>query len=108
MSNLQIFILLLIIGFMNIFLKTIAVFLGKEPNNRYIKKFFEYMPISVLTYLVFPDIFSSVGNTKQDFYIILFVCSLVIYFCIKNIKLYKILFLSTFIIILLKIIFLKG
>lgn len=102
MNNFDVFVLLIIIGIMNILLKISAVYLGKEPKNKYIKKFFEYMPFSVLTYLVFPKIFVSVGNSKKDIFIVIIACFIVAYLCIKNVKLYKILILSTMAIILLK------
>ena len=51
---------------MTVILRTLPIFVKIPENNLKVNKFFEALPYTVLTVLVFPDIFTSTGSTNFD------------------------------------------
>lgn len=67
MNNLEVSILILICAIFTILIRTLPLFLKIPENNPVINKFFEALPYAVLTLLVFPGIFTSMGTTNLDY-----------------------------------------
>ena len=58
--------ILMILIIMTVILRTLPIFVKIPENNLKVNKFFEALPYTVLTVLVFPDIFTSTGSTNFD------------------------------------------
>ena len=66
MNNLEVFKVIVISALVTVALRLLPLFV-KIPKNPIMNKFFEALPYSVLTLLVFPGIFSSGGTKMIDF-----------------------------------------
>ena len=58
--------ILMILIIMTVILRTLPIFVKIPENNLKVNKFFEALPYTVLTVLVFSDIFTSTGSTNFD------------------------------------------
>ena len=78
--------LLLIIttSFVTIILRTLPLFIKIPEKNYFINKFFEALPYSVLTLLIFPGILTSGGTTSYDLLKILFGIGVITYLSFKK------------------------
>lgn len=66
MNNYEVTILIIITAILTALLRTLPLFIKVPENNKIINKFFEALPYSVLTLLVFPGIFTSSGTELFD------------------------------------------
>ena len=88
---------------MTVILRTLPIFVKIPENNLKVNKFFEALPYTVLTVLVFPDIFTSTGSTNFDIIRVLIGMAIVSYITyrkinlgiIKNVSIAEIYFLGT-------------
>ena len=62
MNNFTIVLLILITALITAFIKLAPLFIKIPDDNPIINKFFEALPYTVLTILIFPDIFTSTGT----------------------------------------------
>lgn len=100
----KLYILIGIITVITIFFRILPIFIH-IPDNKKVSKFFELMPVSILTVLAFPDIFTSIGTKLSDILICLVAIALVIFMAKKKKSMGLTLFLSFILIILLKEVF---
>ena len=91
---------------MTVILRTLPIFVKIPENNLKVNKFFEALPYTVLTVLVFPDIFTSTGSTNFDIIRVLIGMVIVAYLTFKKANLGIIIIVSIAVIYLLGI--LKG
>ena len=76
--------ILMILIIMTVILRTLPIFVKIPENNLKVNKFFEALPYTVLTVLVFPDIFTSTGSTKFDIIRVLIGMAIVAYLTFKK------------------------
>ena len=69
---------------MTVILRTLPIFVKIPENNLKVNKFFEALPYTVLTVLVFPDIFTSTGSTNFDIIRVLIGMVIVAYLTFKK------------------------
>ena len=62
MNNFTIVLLILVTALITAFIKLAPLFIKIPDDNPIINKFFEALPYTVLTILIFPDIFTSTGT----------------------------------------------
>lgn len=98
--------ILMILIIMTVILRTLPIFVKIPENNLKVNKFFEALPYTVLTVLVFPDIFTSTGSTKFDIIRVLIGMAIVAYLTFKKANLGIIIIVSIAVIYFLGI--LKG
>lgn len=79
----------------------------KIPRNRFIDKFLEAIPISVLIVLFFPDIFTSIGTKYYEIFITIIMSILIVILTLKKLDLGRIMIISVFLVIILNILFSK-
>ena len=91
---------------MTVIMRTLPIFVKIPENNLKVNKFFEALPYTVLTVLVFPDIFTSTGSTKFDIIRVLIGMAIVAYLTFKKANLGIIIIVSIAVIYFLGI--LKG
>ena len=72
---------------MTVILRTLPIFVKIPENNLKVNKFFEALPYTVLTVLVFPDIFTSTGSTKFDIIRVLIGMVIVAYLTFRKMNL---------------------
>ena len=77
-------IILLVLVIITMILRTLPIFVKIPESNLKINKFFEALPYTVLTVLVFPDIFTSTGNTSFDVVRVLIGMIIVAYLTFKK------------------------
>ena len=65
MDNSEVFKVIVISALVTVSLRLLPLFV-KIPKNPIMNKFFEALPYSVLTLMVFPDIFTSGGTSLYD------------------------------------------
>ena len=65
MNNSEVFKVIVISALVTVSLRLLPLFV-KIPKNPIMNKFFEALPYSVLTLMVFPDIFTSGGTSLYD------------------------------------------
>ena len=98
--------ILMILIIMTVIMRTLPIFVKIPENNLKVNKFFEALPYTVLTVLVFPDIFTSTGSTKFDIIRVLIGMAIVAYLTFKKANLGIIIIVSIAVIYFLGI--LKG
>ena len=76
--------ILMILIIMTVIMRTLPIFVKIPENNLKVNKFFEALPYTVLTVLVFPDIFTSTGSTKFDIIRVLIGMAIVAYLTFKK------------------------
>ena len=69
---------------MTVILRTLPIFVKIPENNLKVNKFFEALPYTVLTVLVFPDIFTSTGITNFDIIRVLVGMAIVAYLTFRK------------------------
>ena len=69
---------------MTVILRTLPIFVKIPENNLKVNKFFEALPYTVLTVLVFPDIFTSTGSTNFDIIRVLIGMAIVAYLTFRK------------------------
>lgn len=74
------------------------------PRNRFMDKFLEAIPISVLVILFFPNIFISIGTKSHEILLSIFASSTIAYMTYKKVDLGKIMILSIILVIMLNLI----
>lgn len=74
------------------------------PRNKFMDRFLEAIPISVLVILFFPDIFTSIGNLSYEIMLSIVASLLIVYLTIKKIDLGKIMLIVIFFVIIFNII----
>ncbi len=84
MNDIQIILLIIITTFMTVMLRTLPLFAKIPENNPIINKFFEALPYSVLTLLVFPGIFTSTGTGIYDILKVLLGIGVITYLSLKK------------------------
>lgn len=84
MNNYEVTILIIITAFLTIMLRTLPLFIKVPESNKIINKFFEALPYSVLTLLVFPGIFTSAGVDRFDRLKIFIGIGVIIYLSLKK------------------------
>lgn len=67
MTNFEVLRLIIFAAMLTVGIRTFPLIVKIPENNKFINKFFEALPYSVLTLLVFPGIFSSGGTKMIDF-----------------------------------------
>ena len=102
MQDYKIYIIIITVTIFTIIFRTLPIFIKIPENNKTINRFFDFMPISILTVLAFPDIFTSVGNKYSDICIALFSILVIIYLSYKKKSMGMTLFISFIIIVILK------
>ncbi|WP_369717548.1 AzlD domain-containing protein [Leptotrichia alba] len=88
---------------MTAIMRTLLIFVKSRENNLKVNKFFEALPYTVLTVLVFPDIFTSTGSTNFDIIRVLIGMVIVAYLTFKKANLGIIIIVSIAVIYLLGI-----
>ena len=84
MSNSKILLLIITTSFITVILRTLPLFIKIPEKNYFINKFFEALPYSVLTLLIFPWILTSGGTTSYDLLKILFGIGVITYLSFKK------------------------
>ncbi|CAM3092067.1 AzlD domain-containing protein [Streptobacillus felis] len=77
------------------------------PRNKFMDRFLEAIPISVLVILFFPDIFVSIGMKMHEIAIAIFASILIVIMTIKNVDLGKIMMITVFTVVILNLILTK-
>ena len=72
---------------MTVILRTLPIFVKIPENNLKVNKFFEALPYTVLTVLVFPYIFTSTGSTNFDIIRVLIGMAIVAYLTFRKMNL---------------------
>lgn len=105
MNNTEIVLLIILLAIITIIMRIGAVYINM-PNNKLLNKYFDALPITVLTILVFPEIFTSIGTDYKSIAIIAIGILVVVYTTLKKYDLGKViaitvatLLLSTYIIL---------
>lgn len=99
------YIIMFFVTIFTIIFRISPVFLKIPEHNKKINKFFEYLPVSILTILAFPEIFTSIGESYIDIFITIFAMIIVVYLAIKKKSMGFTLFISFIIIVILKGVF---
>lgn len=87
MDNFTIVILILATALITAFIKLIPLFIKIPENNPFINKFFEALPYTVLTILIFPDIFTSTGTGNFNIMKVLAGIGIIVWLSLKKIGL---------------------
>ncbi|WP_064608809.1 AzlD domain-containing protein [Streptobacillus moniliformis] len=77
------------------------------PRTKFMDRFLEAIPISVLVILFFPDIFVSIGSKMYEIMIAVFASLLIIIMTIKNVNLGKIMIIAVVTVVILNLILSK-
>lgn len=77
------------------------------PRNKFMDKFLEAIPISVLVILFFPNIFISIGTSIYEVVLSIFASIIIAYMTFKKVDLGKIMLSSIVIVIVLNLILTK-
>ncbi|CAM3225222.1 AzlD domain-containing protein [Streptobacillus ratti] len=77
------------------------------PRTKFMDRFLEAIPISVLVVLCFPDIFVSIGHKSHEIIISIFASILIIIMTIKNFNLGKIMIVTVLTVVILNLILSK-
>ncbi|WP_066900387.1 AzlD domain-containing protein [Streptobacillus notomytis] len=77
------------------------------PRTKFMDRFLEAIPISVLVILFFPDIFVSIGDRTHEIIISVFASILIVIMTIKNINLGKIMIVTVLTVVILNLILSK-
>ena len=67
MTNFEVLRLIIFAAMLTVVIRIFPLIVKIPENNKFINKFFEALPYSVLTLLVFPGIFTSGGKKTIDF-----------------------------------------
>lgn len=67
MNNFEVLRLIIFAAMLTVGIRFFPLLVKIPENNKFINKFFEALPYSVLTLLVFPGIFTSGGTKTIDF-----------------------------------------
>ncbi|MDO5089221.1 MAG: AzlD domain-containing protein [Leptotrichiaceae bacterium] len=87
MANFTIMILILVTALLTAFIKLIPLFIKIPENNPFINKFFEALPYTVLTILIFPDIFTSTGTGTFNIMKVLAGIGIIVWLSLKKMSL---------------------
>lgn len=77
------------------------------PRNKFMDKFLEAIPITVLVILFFPDILTSIGNSIYEILLAIFAIVIITILTIKKVDLGKIMLITVFTVIILNLIISK-
>ncbi|WP_455514884.1 AzlD domain-containing protein [Pseudostreptobacillus sp.] len=77
------------------------------PRNRFMDKFLESIPISILVILFFPDIFVSIGTKHYEIILAIFASLSIIFMTLKKIDLGKIMMYVVIAVIILNMLLSK-
>lgn len=99
--NNKIYIIIIAVFLITLFFKSLPILI-KLPNNKRINRVFELMPITILSVLTFPEIFTSIGNKTQDVFLVLIAMGVVTFLAYKKKSMGLTAFLSLATIIVLK------
>lgn len=102
MNDYKIYIILAFVTVFTIAFRILPIFINLPNHNKIVNKFFNFMPISILTVLTLPEIFTSIGSSYIDIYIVIFSMLIVIYLAYKKKNMGLTLFISFIIIVILK------
>lgn len=102
MNDYRLYIIIAVVTIFTVVFRTLPIFIKIPEHNKKINRFFDFMPISILTVLAFPDIFTSVGTRYIDICIAIFSTLIVIYLSYKKKSMGITLFISFIIIVILK------
>lgn len=108
MNNFNFYIIVIFVAIFTIMFKLAPLFIKIPENNKYINTFFDVLPISILTILALPEVFTSIGKTKIDIFTTCFCILCVGYLTYKKQNLIVIVFSNLFIAIILKEILIYG
>ncbi|RRD39669.1 AzlD domain-containing protein [Leptotrichia sp. OH3620_COT-345] len=87
MSNFMIVILILATALITAFIKLVPLFIKIPENNPIINKFFEALPYTVLTILIFPGIFTSTGTDTFNIIKVLAGIGIIVWLSLKKFSL---------------------
>lgn len=102
MTNKDIYIVIVIVSIITFLFRIFPVYIKVNDSNKYVETFFEILPISIITVLVFPDIFVSIGNNLFDIFLSIIAIIFVIFLTIKKISLGYIAIGSTLLILIIR------
>ena len=102
MNNYNFYITILFVSIFTLIIKVVPIYFKLPENNKYINTFFDVLPISILTILALPEVFTSVGKSVSDIIITIIAMICVSYFTYKKKNLILIVFGSLSIVLILK------
>lgn len=96
----KLWITVIIVGILTQLFRLVGNFIP-IPRNRFMDKFLESIPISILVILFFPDIFVSIGTKSYEIILSIFASLSIIFMTLKKIDLGKIMMFLVVVIIIL-------
>lgn len=102
----KIWIVIILTGILTQLFRVFGAFI-KLPRNKFMDKFLEAIPISVLIILFFPDLFISIGTKGYEIAITTTVSLLIVFLTIKKWDLGKIMLVSVSLVILANVLLSK-
>lgn len=96
----KLWITVIIVGILTQLFRLVGNFIP-IPRNRFMDKFLESIPISILVILFFPDIFVSIGTKSYEIILAIFASLSIIFMTLKKIDLGKIMMFLVIVIIIL-------
>ena len=102
MNNYNFYITILFVSIFTLIIKVVPIYFKLPENNKYINTFFDVLPISILTILSLPEVFTSIGKMISDIIITIIAIIFLSYLTYKKKNLILIVFGSLSIVFILK------
>ena len=102
----KLWITVIIVGILTQLFRLVGNFIP-IPRNRFMDKFLESIPISILVILFFPDIFVSIGTKSYEIILAIFASLSIIFMTLKKIDLGKIMMYVVIAVIILNMLLSK-
>ncbi|VWL85853.1 AzlD domain-containing protein [Oceanivirga miroungae] len=102
MANKDVYILIVVVGIITMLFRILPVYIKVNDENEYVETFFEILPISIISVLVFPEIFTAMGTSLFDIGLSIFAMFVVIIMTIKKLSLAHIAIGSVILILILR------
>ncbi len=84
MENNKLYIIIIVVASFTILFRLLPLFIKIPENNEYLNTFFDILPVSILTVLALPEIFTSIGNDTKNIILTIIAVFLVLYLTYKN------------------------